>query len=73
MFSNWTMKRELWRCLRVLGCFRFPQQQATDECSFNQEGKKILICKKQRKRPCGNSIITKYSEDNLNSGQQMSL
>lgn len=35
--------------------------------------KKLLICKKQRKRPRGNSIITEYSEDNLDSGQQMSL
>lgn len=26
------------RCLQVLGCFRFPEQQATHECSFNQHG-----------------------------------
>lgn len=38
-----------------------------------KKNKKPLICKKQRKRPRGNSIITEYSEDNLDSGQQMSL
>lgn len=68
------MKQELRRCLQVLGCFGFPEQQATRERSFNQEGgQKCSSAKKQRKSPCSKSIITEYSEDNLNSGQQMSL
>lgn len=54
--------KQLRRCLRVLGCFSFPEQQAAHEYSFNQEGggenqRKEKEKKEKEKDPAATALL----------------